>query len=275
MVGGAGAVVVVEVAAVVEVAGVVEVAAVVGRVATGRLLVTGRLLEVGAEVVSEAAGGAARVEGGTTADPHAARTTAPSKKAIPAHRCRQMALTSYSTPSGGGRFPPTYPLHTHCPGSRYLAAVDDMEAMALALAEARRAGAAGDVPVGAVVVADGVVLSAAGNAREATGDPTAHAEILALREAAAAKGGWRLGDATLYVTLEPCSMCAGALVAARVGRLVFGAFDPKAGACGSLYNLCADPRLNHEVPVVAGVAEAEAAALLRDWFVTRRSSGDP
>jgi tRNA(adenine34) deaminase len=142
--------------------------------------------------------------------------------------------------------------------------------MRLAIEEARRAGAGGDIPVGAVVVSDGVIVGAAGNRREATGDPTAHAEILAVRQAAATLGTWRLSDATVYATLEPCPMCAGALVAARVRRLVFGAADPKAGACGSLYNLCADPRLNHELTVVAGVGEAECAALLRDWFAARR-----
>jgi tRNA(adenine34) deaminase len=142
--------------------------------------------------------------------------------------------------------------------------------MGLALAEARRAGDAGEVPVGAVVVADGQVIGAAGNRREAAADPTAHAEILALRQAAAQLGTWRLTNATLYVTLEPCPMCAGALVAGRVGRVVFGAVDPKAGSCGSLYNLCADPRLNHELPVVPGVREDECAELLRDWFAARR-----
>ncbi len=149
-------------------------------------------------------------------------------------------------------------------------AVDDEEAMRQALEEARRAGDAGEVPVGAVVVSAGVVVGSAGNRRESAGDPTAHAEILALRQAAAALGSWRLGDATLYVTLEPCPMCAGALVAARVGRLVFAAFDPKAGACGSLYNLCADPRLNHELPVTAGVLDHDSSRLLRDWFAGRR-----
>ena len=148
--------------------------------------------------------------------------------------------------------------------------MDDWEAMGLALDQARRAGAAGDVPVGAVVVSGDAVIGAAGNAREATGDPTAHAEILALRQAAAALDSWRLSDATLYVTLEPCPMCAGALIAARLGRLVFGTPDPKAGACGSLYNLCVDPRLNHELPVVAGVRAGEAARLLSEWFAARR-----
>lgn len=142
--------------------------------------------------------------------------------------------------------------------------------MELALDAARRAGAAGEVPVGAAVVRDGVVVAVAGNRREELADPTAHAEILALRQAAADTGGWRLEGATLYVTLEPCPMCAGALVAARVGRVVFGAPDPKAGSCGSLYNLCADPRLNHELEVDAGVCESECSALLSDWFAGRR-----
>lgn len=142
--------------------------------------------------------------------------------------------------------------------------------MRLALAEAEKAGLAGDVPVGAAIVAAGRLLAAAGNRREATGDPTAHAELIALREAAAQGGSWRLIGATVYVTLEPCPMCAGALVASRVARVVFGAADPKGGACGSLYNLCADPRLNHEVEVVPGVLEAECSAALSRWFSGRR-----
>jgi tRNA(adenine34) deaminase len=150
-------------------------------------------------------------------------------------------------------------------------AVTDDEAMALALAEAAAAPAHGDVPVGAVVLDGGAVVARRHNERERTGDPTAHAELLALRDAAAARGSWRLDGTTLVVTLEPCPMCAGALVAARVGRLVFGAADPRAGACGSLYNLCADPRLNHEVAVTAGVRAAEAAALLRSFFAARRA----
>jgi tRNA(adenine34) deaminase len=148
--------------------------------------------------------------------------------------------------------------------------IDDYEAMRLALEKARQAGDTGDVPVGAVVVQDGRVLSAAGNRREASADPTAHAEILVLREAASAVGSWRLDEATVYVTLEPCAMCAGAMVAARVARLVFAAPDPKAGACGSLYNLCVDPRLNHELRVDSGVLEAEASELLSGWFASRR-----
>ena len=150
---------------------------------------------------------------------------------------------------------------------------DDARFMGLALEQARKAGEAGDVPVGAVVVSGDRVVAAAGNRREAAGDPTAHAEILALREAASELGEWRLEGSTVYVTLEPCPMCAGALLAARVGRLVFAAADPKAGACGSLYNLCADPRLNHELPVEPGVLAAEAAELLSGWFASRRGGG--
>jgi tRNA(adenine34) deaminase len=147
---------------------------------------------------------------------------------------------------------------------------DDAGFMALALAEAAMAPGHGDVPVGAVVVAGGRVVARRHNEREALGDPTAHAEILALRDAAAAMGTWRLEQATVVVTLEPCPMCAGALVAARVGRLVFGATDPKAGACGTLYQICGDPRLNHELPVTHGVMAAEAGALLADFFASRR-----
>ncbi|MGH9182659.1 MAG: nucleoside deaminase [Acidimicrobiales bacterium] len=150
-------------------------------------------------------------------------------------------------------------------------AVSDEEAMGLALAEAAAAGAAGDVPVGAVVLGPGGdLLARERNRREERGDPTAHAELLALRGAAAVLGSWRLTGATLAVTLEPCPMCAGAAVGARVGRVVFGAADPKAGACGSLYNLCADPRLNHEAAVVPGVRAAECAAVLTAFFVDRR-----
>jgi len=150
--------------------------------------------------------------------------------------------------------------------------VDDREAMGLALAEAVAALDHGDVPVGAVVLVGDQVVARRHNEREHTGDPTAHAEVLALRDAAAALGRWRLDDATLVVTLEPCAMCAGALVNARIGRLVFGAPDLKAGATGSLYNLCADPRLNHEVPITAGVRADEAADLLTTFFAARRSS---
>jgi tRNA(adenine34) deaminase len=148
--------------------------------------------------------------------------------------------------------------------------VDLDAAMGLALDEAAAATGHGDVPVGAVVLRDGEVIASRHNERERTGDPTAHAEVLALRDAAEVVGSWRLEGTTLVVTLEPCPMCAGALVAARVDAVVFGAADPKAGACGSLYNLCADPRLNHEAEVTAGVRADEAAALLADFFQQRR-----
>jgi tRNA(adenine34) deaminase len=145
------------------------------------------------------------------------------------------------------------------------------EAMGLALEQAAGAADAGDVPVGAIVLsADGAVLGLGRNRREQSADPTAHAEILALREAAAASGSWRLTGTTMVVTLEPCPMCAGALVAARVGALVFGTPDPKAGAAGSLYNLCADPRLNHELAVTPGVRAGECAAQLSAFFAERR-----
>jgi tRNA(adenine34) deaminase len=148
--------------------------------------------------------------------------------------------------------------------------VDDEQAMGLALEEAEAALTHGDVPVGAVALAGGRVLARRHNERELAGDPTAHAELLALRDAAAVAGTWRLLDVTLVVTLEPCPMCAGGLVAARVRRLVFGAADPRAGACGSLYNLCADPRLNHELEVLHGVRAAEAAGLLTAFFAGHR-----
>jgi tRNA(adenine34) deaminase len=148
--------------------------------------------------------------------------------------------------------------------------VDDADAMQLALVEAEAALVHGDVPVGAVALVDGQVVASRHNERELSQDPTAHAEILALRDAAAAMASWRLGAVTLVVTLEPCSMCAGALVAARTGRLVFGAADPKAGACGSLYQLCCDPRLNHELPVTGGVLADEAGLLLARFFAGRR-----
>jgi tRNA(adenine34) deaminase len=150
--------------------------------------------------------------------------------------------------------------------------VDHAAAMDLALEEAEAALAHHDVPVGAVVLdAGGAVLARRHNERELTGDPTAHAELLALRDAAAALGTWRLAGATVVATLEPCPMCAGALVAARVERIVFGAADPKAGACGTLYNLCVDPRLSHELDVVPGVGAERAAALLSAFFAERRS----
>ena len=151
--------------------------------------------------------------------------------------------------------------------------ISDYDLMALALEEAVAAVAHGDVPVGAVVAVGDSILARRHNERERRQDPTAHAEILALAEAAAALGTWRLAAATLVVTLEPCAMCAGALVAGRVGRLVYGATDLKAGAVGSLYNLCSDPRLNHEVAWTAGVRAEESAALLTAFFAERRDSG--
>ncbi|HEY5822014.1 MAG TPA: tRNA adenosine(34) deaminase TadA [Propionibacteriaceae bacterium] len=142
--------------------------------------------------------------------------------------------------------------------------------MGAALAQAQRAQTLGDVPIGAVVLdGSGTIVAAAGNEREQSHDPTAHAEVLALRRAAAALGEWRLVDHTLVVTLEPCTMCAGALVLARVSRLVFGAYDPKAGAVASLFDVVRDPRLNHRVDVRGGIREAECAELLRDFFTDR------
>jgi tRNA(adenine34) deaminase len=151
-----------------------------------------------------------------------------------------------------------------------MSALDDDDAMRLALDEALAAQAHDDVPIGAVVVRDGVVIARRHNERELTGDPTAHAEVLALRDAAAVVGHWRLPDCTLYVTLEPCVMCAGALVNARIGRVVYGAVDPKAGAVQSLYEVCADARLNHRPPVSAGVLAEQCSGLLKAFFAARR-----
>jgi len=142
--------------------------------------------------------------------------------------------------------------------------------MAVALEEAEAAAAAGEVPVGAVVVVGGELVARGRNRRQADHDPSAHAELLALREACTATRSWRLPGATVVTTLEPCPMCAGALVAARVARVVFGAPDPKAGAMGSLYNLGADPRLPHELEVVAGVRAEACGALLQSFFSARR-----
>jgi len=147
---------------------------------------------------------------------------------------------------------------------------DRDELMGLALAEARRALEHGDVPVGAIVVRDGELLASRHNERELAGDPTAHAELLALRDAAERIGSWRLDGCTLVVTLEPCPMCAGAAVNARLHAIVFGAADPKAGSCGSLYNLGADPRLNHEIQIVAGVQAEACGSLLSSFFAARR-----
>lgn len=148
--------------------------------------------------------------------------------------------------------------------------VSDDEAMVLALEEARTAAADGEVPVGAVVVFGGQIVARRHNEREATGDPTAHAEVLALRDAAAAIGGRRLHEATLVATLEPCPLCAGAVWAAQVGRVVYGAADLQAGAMGSLYNFAVDQRLNHTTEVESGLRAAESASLLTDFFAERR-----
>jgi tRNA(adenine34) deaminase len=143
--------------------------------------------------------------------------------------------------------------------------------MMLALAESEATAASGDVPIGAVVVdADGAMIGRGHNEREATGDPTAHAELLALRDAAASVGSWRLTGCTLVVTLEPCTMCAGAVVLARIDRLIFGAYDEKAGAVGSLWDVVRDRRLNHRPEVVGGVLADETGARLRDFFAGHR-----
>lgn len=146
----------------------------------------------------------------------------------------------------------------------------DSKWMALALEEAAAALGHDDIPVGAIVVRRGEVLARRHNERELTGDPTAHAEVLALRDAAAALRSWRLNDCTLYVTLEPCLMCGGAAVNARLARLVYGAPDPMAGACLSLYNVCDDPRLNHAVDLRPGVEAEACGRLLADFFAQRR-----
>src|SRR5262245_38735818 len=146
-------------------------------------------------------------------------------------------------------------------------------AMRAALDEARAALLHGDVPVGAVVVRDNGVIAARHNERELSGDPTAHAEVLALRDAAAVVGHWRLDDCTLVVTLEPCAMCAGAMVNGRLGHLVYGALDPKAGAAGSRFDLVDSPLLNHRVPRTVGVLADECGSLLVDFFAARRKPG--
>jgi tRNA(adenine34) deaminase len=142
--------------------------------------------------------------------------------------------------------------------------------MALAIERAREAERYGDVPIGAILARGEQVLAVAGNERELRADPTAHAEVLAIRAAAEALGGWRLPDTTLYVTLEPCAMCAGAIVLARIPSVVFGAPDPKAGAAGSILDVLAEPALNHRPEVTGGVLETECAALLRGFFAARR-----
>jgi len=153
-------------------------------------------------------------------------------------------------------------------------ATDDQLAMAVAIERAREAAGHGDVPIGAAIYRDEELLAAAGNRREADLDPTAHAEMLVIREAAGKLGGWRLPGTTLYITLEPCAMCAGAIVLARIPRVVFGAFDPKAGAAGSVLNVLDEPALNHRPEVTGGVRQEECAALLTDFFTARRPSAD-
>ncbi len=151
--------------------------------------------------------------------------------------------------------------------------MDDEGWMGRALELARQAAAEGEVPVGALVVRQGDVLGVGYNRREQDLDPLAHAEILALRQAAKAVGDWRLNDCTLYVTLEPCPMCAGALVNSRVARLVYGAADPKAGFCGTLGNVVQDPRLNHRLEVTSGVCEEACSRILRNFFAALRKRG--
>ena len=153
------------------------------------------------------------------------------------------------------------------------ARASDVRWMSAALAEARVAADAGDVPVGAIVLRDGEVIARAANRTMRDQDPTAHAELLAIRAASAALGQWRLDDCTLFVTLEPCAMCAGAIVLARIARVVLGAWDEKAGMAGSVGDLLRHPRLNHRPEVAAGVLESESSALLRAFFAERRRSG--
>ncbi len=150
---------------------------------------------------------------------------------------------------------------------------DDASYMKDALKEARRAALEGEVPVGAVVVKGGRIIGRGHNQRERLHDPTAHAEMIAVTQAAAAVGSWRLDGTTMFVTLEPCPMCAGALVNGRVGRLVYGADDPKAGACGTLMDVVNDRRLNHRMPVTRGVLAEECGGLLREFFRARRRKG--
>ncbi len=147
----------------------------------------------------------------------------------------------------------------------------DEQFMDLALVEAKKAEASGEVPVGAVIVSDGIVIAKSFNRPLSLNDPTAHAEIGALRDACREQGNYRLSGATMYSTVEPCMMCAGAMIHARLARLVFGTPDPKAGSAGSIYNVLTDPRLNHRVEVISGIREDECASLLRDFFQRRRS----
>jgi len=148
----------------------------------------------------------------------------------------------------------------------------DLTFMRMALEEAARAPAVGEVPIAALIVQDNQILAQTHNYRELWQDPTAHAEVIAIRAAATALGTWRLTDTTLYVTVEPCSMCIGAMILARVSRVVFGAWDPKAGACGSVFNVPAEPKLNHRVTVTGGVLEQESQALIRKFFKELREA---
>lgn len=149
--------------------------------------------------------------------------------------------------------------------------MQDLDYMQMAVETARDALAVGEIPIGAIIVLDGQVLARAHNRREVWQDPTAHAEVIAIREAATRQGTWRLNGATLYVTIEPCAMCAGAIILSRISRLVFGAMDPKAGACGSLFDLPAERRLNHQATVQGGVLEQECQRLIQDFFRCLRS----
>ena len=143
---------------------------------------------------------------------------------------------------------------------------EDLTFMRMALEEAARAPVVGEVPIAALIVHDGQVLAQTHNYRELWQDPTAHAEVIAIRAAAAALGTWRLTGTTLYVTVEPCAMCIGAIILARIPRAVFGAWDPKGGACGSVFNLTNEPRLNHHIEIVGGLLEEESQALLQQFF---------
>ena len=147
------------------------------------------------------------------------------------------------------------------------------ELMAEAIGQAASAAAAGEAPIGAAIARDGRIIAAAHNRRQANADPTAHAELLAIRAAAAAIGDWRLSGCTMAVTLEPCCMCAGAIVLARIDRIVYGAADPKAGAVDTLYKLCSDERLNHRVQVVAGVRAERCGRMLSEFFQAQREMG--
>jgi tRNA(adenine34) deaminase len=148
----------------------------------------------------------------------------------------------------------------------------DVTFMRIALEEAAKASDVGEVPIAALIVQDSRVLARAHNYRELWQDPTAHAEVIAIRAAATALGTWRLTDTTLYVTLEPCAMCIGAIILARVSRIVFGAWDPKAGACGSVFNLPSEPKLNHRVAVTGGILELESQALIQKFFKELREA---